>query len=103
MRIIIDRIRSGPGKDRSLERHAWHVLLHCSGNILHAITQRVTDGESEQLMVNRNSLDGCYISKVLFVSLGKQVVEILSLGRGLALSFYRQVCIEHTVGNPTRK
>ncbi|KAL9954010.1 hypothetical protein ACROYT_G041497 [Oculina patagonica] len=53
VRIIKERIHSGRGKDHSLERHAWNVLLHSSGNILHAITQRVTESESERLMMKQ--------------------------------------------------
>lgn len=50
--VVKKRIHGGGGKDRSLERHAWKELLHSSGNILHAITQRVSRGESERIKVS---------------------------------------------------
>lgn len=57
--VIKSRIHSGGGKDRPLEMHAWNELLDSSGNILHAITQRVSSSEFERIKVSN--------SKVLFV------------------------------------
>ena len=55
--VIEKRIHGGGGKDRSLEMHAWNELLHGSGNILHAITQRVSSNESERLKVKMARLE----------------------------------------------
>ena len=48
MQLIDIRFRGGNGKDRALNRDAWHLVLHCSGNIVHAITQRVSSSTDER-------------------------------------------------------
>ena len=52
MNVIRRRVLGGDGNDRALGRDAWNLLLHCSGNILHAITRTVSPAEDERRKVN---------------------------------------------------
>ena len=80
--VIKNRIHTGGGKDRSLETLAWNELLHSSGNILHAITQRVSSSEFDRIKVS--------ISLVPFAR-GRELESAKSLRR-----YNKRKSISHT-------
>ncbi|XP_022790315.1 polycystic kidney disease protein 1-like 2 [Stylophora pistillata] len=58
--LIDSRVHRGNGKDRALDKDAWPLALHCSGNILHATIRRVSSSTKERKKlqkIQRKALD----------------------------------------------